>query len=73
MWCCNPGHSAYYAGLIEPDSGPDPDLPENVVARLWSAYGVNIIVLLILLLIVWIIGQVMQRSQVKSKESLKKG
>jgi Na+-transporting methylmalonyl-CoA/oxaloacetate decarboxylase gamma subunit len=44
-----------------------------VVARLWSAYGVNIIVLLILLLIVWIIGQVMQRSQVKSKESLKKG
>jgi Na+-transporting methylmalonyl-CoA/oxaloacetate decarboxylase gamma subunit len=43
-----------------------------VVARLWSAYGVNVIVLLILLLIVWIIGQVMQRYQVKSKENLKK-
>ncbi len=44
-----------------------------VVAKLWSAYGVNIIVLVILLLVAWIIGQVMQRSQVKSKESLRKG
>jgi Na+-transporting methylmalonyl-CoA/oxaloacetate decarboxylase gamma subunit len=44
-----------------------------IVARLWSAYGVNIIVLIILLLIAWIIGLVIQRSRVKGKEVSKKG
>jgi len=44
-----------------------------VVAKLWSAYGVNIIVLIILLLIAWIIGLVTQRSQIKGKEGTKKG
>jgi Na+-transporting methylmalonyl-CoA/oxaloacetate decarboxylase gamma subunit len=43
------------------------------VARIWSAYGVNIIVLIILLLVAWIIGLVIQRSQVKGKEGSKKG
>ena len=45
----------------------------GMVARLWSAYGVNIIVLIILLLIAWIIGLALQRSQAKGKESSKKG
>lgn len=44
-----------------------------MVAKLWSAYGVNIIILIILLLIAWITGLVMQRSQVKGKEGSKKG
>jgi hypothetical protein len=44
-----------------------------IVAKLWSAYGVNIIILIILLLIAWIIGLVMQRSQAKGKEGSKKG
>jgi len=45
----------------------------SMVAKLWSAYGINIIVLIILLLIAWIIGLVMQRSQAKGKEGSKKG
>lgn len=44
-----------------------------MVGKLWSAYGVNILVLIILLLIAWIIGLVIQRSQVKGKEGSKKG
>jgi len=44
-----------------------------IVAKIWSAYGVNIIVLIILLLIAWIIGLVIQRSQVKGKEGSRKG
>ena len=44
-----------------------------IVAKLWSAYGVNIIVLSILLLIAWIMGLVIQRSRVKGKEVSKKG
>lgn len=44
-----------------------------MVAKLWSAYGVNIIVLIILLIVAWIIGLVMQRSQAKGKEGPKKG
>lgn len=45
----------------------------GMVAKLWSAYGVSIIVLIILLLIAWIMGLVIQRSQVKGKEGSKKG
>jgi len=45
----------------------------GMVAKLWSAYGVNIIVLIILLLVAWIIGLIVQRSQVKGKEGSKKG
>jgi Na+-transporting methylmalonyl-CoA/oxaloacetate decarboxylase gamma subunit len=44
-----------------------------IVAKLWSAYGVNIIVLIILLLVAWIVGLVIHRSQVKGKEGSKKG
>jgi hypothetical protein len=44
----------------------------GMVAKLWSAYGINIIVLIILLLIAWIIGLVMQRSQAEGKEGSKK-
>jgi Na+-transporting methylmalonyl-CoA/oxaloacetate decarboxylase gamma subunit len=43
------------------------------VAKLWSGYGVNIIILVILLLVAWIIGLVIQRSEVKGKEGPKKG
>jgi len=45
----------------------------GMVAKLWSAYGVNIIILIILLLIAWIMGLVTQRPQVKGKEGSKKG
>jgi hypothetical protein len=45
----------------------------GMVARLWSAYGINIIVLIVLLLIAWIIGLVLRRSQVKGREGPKKG
>jgi Na+-transporting methylmalonyl-CoA/oxaloacetate decarboxylase gamma subunit len=45
----------------------------GVFARLWSAYGVNIIVLIILLFVAWIMGLVIGRSQVKGKEGPKKG
>lgn len=45
----------------------------SMVAKLWSAYGVNIIVLIILLLVAWIMGLVVQRSLVKGKEGSKKG
>lgn len=45
----------------------------GMVAKLWSAYGVNIMVLIILLLVAWIIGLLIQRSQVKGKERPKKG
>lgn len=45
----------------------------GMVAKLWSAYGVNIIVLIILLLVAWIIGLVIQRSQVKDKEGSDRG
>jgi hypothetical protein len=44
-----------------------------IVAKLWSAYGVNIIVLITLLLVAWIIGLVMKRSHAKGKEDSKKG
>ena len=44
-----------------------------IFAKIWSAYGINIIVLMILLLIAWIMGLVMQRSRVKGKEGSKKG
>jgi Na+-transporting methylmalonyl-CoA/oxaloacetate decarboxylase gamma subunit len=44
-----------------------------IAAKIWSAYGVNIIVLFILLLIAWIIGLVIQRSQVKGKKDSRKG
>jgi Na+-transporting methylmalonyl-CoA/oxaloacetate decarboxylase gamma subunit len=45
----------------------------GMVAKLWSAYGVCIIVLIILLLVAWIVGVVVQRSRVKDKEGSKKG
>lgn len=45
----------------------------GMVAKLWSAYGVNIIVLIILLFVAWIIGLIVQRSQAKGKEGSKKG
>jgi Na+-transporting methylmalonyl-CoA/oxaloacetate decarboxylase gamma subunit len=44
-----------------------------IVARMWSAYGVNIIVLIILLFVAWVMGLVIRRSQVKGKEGSRKG
>ena len=44
-----------------------------MVARLWSAYGVNILVLIILLLIAWIVGLAIRRSRFKDSESSKEG
>jgi Na+-transporting methylmalonyl-CoA/oxaloacetate decarboxylase gamma subunit len=45
----------------------------GIIARIWAGYGVNIIVLIILLLIVWIVGLVVQRLLAKSKIDSKKG
>ena len=43
-----------------------------MAARLWSAYGVNILVLIILLLIAWIVGLAIRRSRVKDKQGSEK-
>jgi Na+-transporting methylmalonyl-CoA/oxaloacetate decarboxylase gamma subunit len=40
----------------------------GAVGKMWGAYGTNIIVLTILLLIAWIVGIVIQRTTKKSKE-----
>jgi Na+-transporting methylmalonyl-CoA/oxaloacetate decarboxylase gamma subunit len=44
-----------------------------IVAKIWAGYGVNIVVLIVLLLIAWIVGILVQRLRVKSKENSKKG
>lgn len=44
-----------------------------IVAKIWASYGVNIIVLTVLLLIAWIIGILVQRLQAKDKGNSKKG
>jgi Na+-transporting methylmalonyl-CoA/oxaloacetate decarboxylase gamma subunit len=47
----------------------------GVLAKIWAAYGVNIIVLTILLLIAWVVGIVIQRTaktETEDKESPKK-
>jgi len=44
-----------------------------MVAKLWSAYGVNILVLIILLLIAWVMGLRIRRSQVKGRGGSTKG
>ncbi len=44
-----------------------------IVAKIWAGYGVNIIVLIVLLLIAWIVGILVQRLRVKSKENSEKG
>jgi hypothetical protein len=45
----------------------------HIVAEIWAGYSVNIIVLIILLLVAWIVGLVVQRLLVKGKTDLKKG
>jgi Na+-transporting methylmalonyl-CoA/oxaloacetate decarboxylase gamma subunit len=48
----------------------------GVVGKMWGAYGTNIIVLTILLLVAWIVGIVIQRTTKHSagdKEKPKKG
>ena len=45
----------------------------GIVAKIWAGFGVNIIVLTILLLIAWIVGLVVQRLQVKGEGDSKKG
>lgn len=48
----------------------------GIVAKMWAGYGVNIIVLTILLLIAFIVGLVVQRTAkatAEDKESPKKG
>lgn len=44
-----------------------------IVARIWSGYGVNIAVLIILLLVAWILRLATQRAKVKDKEGSKEG
>jgi hypothetical protein len=44
-----------------------------IVAKIWAGYGVNIIVLTVLLLIAWIVGILVQRLRVKGKDNSKKG
>ena len=38
------------------------------IARAWAGYGVSILVLIILLLVAWVTGLVIQRVQTKEKE-----
>jgi len=45
----------------------------SVIAKLWSAYGVNIIVLTILLVVAWAVGLAMRRFGGKDKGDSKKG
>jgi len=45
----------------------------GIVTKIWAGYGVNIIVLTILLLMAWIVGLVVQRLQVKGEGDSKKG
>jgi len=45
----------------------------GLTAKISSGYGVNIIVLIILLVIATIIGKAVQRSEAKGKEGEKKG
>jgi len=45
----------------------------TVIAKIWSGYGVNIIILIILLIIAWVIGFAVQKLHFKGKEDSKKG
>jgi len=45
----------------------------SVIAKLWTAYGVNIIVLTVLLLIAWAIGLGLRRFVIKDRGDSKKG
>jgi Na+-transporting methylmalonyl-CoA/oxaloacetate decarboxylase gamma subunit len=47
----------------------------GIIGRMWGGYGVNIIVLLILLLIAWVVGLVLRRRMEtkESKENSKRG
>lgn len=45
----------------------------GIMAKVCSGYGVNIIVLIILLVVAMIVGKAVQRSEAKGKESQKKG
>ncbi len=48
----------------------------NLVARIWGGFGVTILVLVILLLIAWVVGLIIQRTRkttTESKESSEKG
>jgi Na+-transporting methylmalonyl-CoA/oxaloacetate decarboxylase gamma subunit len=45
----------------------------TIVAKIWAGYGVNIIVLIVLLLIAWVVGILVQRLRVKDKEHSEKG
>jgi len=40
----------------------------GTIGKIWSAYGVNILVLVILLLIAWAVGIVVQRMAKTGKE-----
>lgn len=44
-----------------------------IIAKIWAGYGVNIIVLIILLLIAFIVGLVVQKLRVKDEGDSKKG
>jgi len=41
----------------------------DIVAKMWGGFGVTILVLIILLLVAWIVGLVIQKSQSKGKET----
>ncbi|MFH1382715.1 MAG: hypothetical protein ABIH70_07465 [Chloroflexota bacterium] len=45
----------------------------GIVAKIWAAYGVNIVVLIVLLIVAWLVGLVVQRLSAKDKTSTKKG
>ena len=48
----------------------------NIVAKIWAGFGANIVVLIILALVAWIVGLVVQKTTkplADGKETSKKG
>ena len=41
----------------------------SLVAKMWGGFGVTILVLIILSLVAWIVGLVIQKSKAKGKET----
>ncbi len=41
----------------------------GIVAKMWGGFGVTILVLIILSLVIWIVGRVIQRFPTRGEES----
>ncbi len=41
----------------------------GIVAKMWGGYGVTILVLVILLIVAWIVGMIIQKSRPKEEKT----